>query len=140
MPRKKWYTVGPAYPWVLHPWCQLMSDQIYLGKKLSRKFKKTKLEFTTWCQLFTLHLHCVRHHIWSMDDLKYMGGYTHLYVSRMPFYIIIKTWTFMYFGNLGSPRTNECSMSSQGQLYRCALWIKLWLELQKGISVSHKQS
>ena len=73
--QKKWYRAGPAYPWVLHPWCQLMSDQIYLGEKLCRKFKKTKLEFATLCQLFTLCLHCVRHHIWSMDDLKYMEGY-----------------------------------------------------------------
>ena len=46
----------------------------------------------------------------------------------------------MDFGNFGSPRTNECPMSSQGQLYRCALRIKLGLELQKGISVYHKQN
>lgn len=138
--QKKWYTAGPAYLWVLPPRCQLKSDQIYLGKKLSRKFKKTILEFATLCQLFTLHLHCVRHHIWSMDDLKYMGGYIYLYANRIQIYIIIKTWTFMDFDNFGSPRTNECPMSSQGQLYRCALRIKLWIELQKGISVSHKQN
>lgn len=60
-----------------------------------------------------------------MDDLKYMGGYTYLYANRIPFYIIIKTSTFMDFGNLGSPRTNECPKSSQGQLYRCALRINL---------------
>lgn len=110
------------------------------GEKNYLESSKKQNEFATFCQLFTSLLHCVRHHIWSMDDLKYMGGYTYLYANRIPFYIIIKTSTFMDFGNFSSPRTNECPMSSQGQLYRCALRIKLLLELQKCMRVSHKQN